>query len=268
MDRQPFVLGFILRKFPEFEFSMDTFNDRLRLQKFIYLLQMHGVYLGYDFSWYLRGPYCSSLATDGFMLADIYDNMMEEPRKDKTEFVDPLVQAKFQKFSKFIKGKWKDRGFLEVAASLHILLTKNPDVSKAINKVVDKTPSADIQYVRSVLNELHQKDMLPVPIKTADIQTDSKPDGIRKDALARSSPQITELVDGEMGEPHAQRYVDRAIHQMMRDIVESGDRVEVVQKRLFRSNEARPVVDDFIMDEALLDKVLTKIRQNPQNPQI
>lgn len=264
MDRQPFVLGFILRKFPKFDFSMNSFSDRLRLQKFIYLLQIHGVYLGYDFSWYLRGPYCSSLATDGFMLVDIHDDMMEEPRKDKTEFADPLVQTKFQRFSKFIKGKENDRKFLEVAASLHILLVRGTEIDEAVSRVVAKTPGADTRYVCGVLDTLDRESMLPVPIERVNSQANTNLNGAPKDVLVSGAPSITPLVDGEMGAPHAQRYVDRAIYHMMSDIVESGDRAEVVQKRLFRPNEARPVVDDFVMDEALLDKMLTKIRQSSQ----
>ena len=263
MHRQPFVLGFILRKFPKFEFSMDSFDDRLRLQKFIYLLQVHGVYLGYDFSWYLRGPYCSSLSTDGFMLADIHDDMMVKPRGDNTEFADPEVQKRFQKFSKFIKGHENDRKFLEVAASLHILLAKPSPVRDAVNKVVAKTPGVGVQYARDILDMMEQKGILPVPVDTSDMHSDPNSDAAGKDAPA-STPEVAQLVDGAMGEPHAQRYVDRAIYNMINDIVESGDRAEVVQKRLFHPDEARPVADDFIMDEALLDKVMAKIRQSPQ----
>lgn len=159
MDRQPFVLGFILRKFPEFEFSMDTFDDRLRLQKFIYLLQAHGVYLGYDFSWYLRGPYCSSLATDGFILDDIYADMKADSREDKTEFANSFIQKRFERFAKFIGSKVCDRVFLEVAASLHILLITEPDISddEAVRRVAAKTPGADEGDVSNVLNVLEKE---------------------------------------------------------------------------------------------------------------
>lgn len=159
MDRQPFVLGFILHKFPEFGFSMDTFDDRLRLQKFIYLLQAYGVYLGYDFSWYLRGPYCSSLATDGFILDDIYADMKVDPRKDKTEFANSFVQKRFERFAEFIKPKACDRVFLETAASLHCLIVMEPDIGDddAVRKVAAKTPDTDEGGVRSVISVLEKE---------------------------------------------------------------------------------------------------------------
>ena len=159
MDRQLFVLGFILRKFPEFGFSMDTFDDRLRFQKFIYLLQAHGVYLGYDFSWYLRGPYCSSLATDGFILEDIYEDMKSDSSKDKTAFANSFIQKRFKRFAVFIKPKACDRVFLEVAASLHCLRVTEPDINAddAVRTVAGKTPDAEEEYVRNVLNILEKE---------------------------------------------------------------------------------------------------------------
>jgi uncharacterized protein YwgA len=42
--------------------SLATFNDRLRIQKVIYLLQTFGLRTRWNFSWYLRGPYSSDLA--------------------------------------------------------------------------------------------------------------------------------------------------------------------------------------------------------------
>lgn len=54
INRQTIDLGFILRHFPYVEFSMDGFDGRLRLQRFICLLQTFDIYLGYEFSWYIR----------------------------------------------------------------------------------------------------------------------------------------------------------------------------------------------------------------------
>ena len=43
-------------------------DDRKALQKLVYLGQVAGADLGYRFSWYLMGPYCSDLADDYFAL--------------------------------------------------------------------------------------------------------------------------------------------------------------------------------------------------------
>ena len=111
-------LGHILRQFPDLEFGMADFEHRLRIQKFVYLLQAFGVYLGYDYSWYLHGPYCTRLATVGYALGSIYDMV---PYDKDMVFASPAVQERFERFRRFIKGRENDSDFLEIAASLHML---------------------------------------------------------------------------------------------------------------------------------------------------
>ncbi len=60
------------------ELSVDEFDQRLILQKAVCLLQSAKVHFGYNYRWYLRGPYCPALAEDLFYLADL-------PAEDKEE---------------------------------------------------------------------------------------------------------------------------------------------------------------------------------------
>ena len=48
---------------------------------------------------------------------------------------------------------------------------------------------------------------------------------------------------------------------MMVDAVEGGTVLRINPKRIFRPDEARPVVDDFIVDEAVVQRILDKIMQ-------
>jgi len=48
--------------------NLDNFQDRLVIQKLVYLLELSGIDLGYRFSLYVRGPYSPDLTRD------IYDN--------------------------------------------------------------------------------------------------------------------------------------------------------------------------------------------------
>lgn len=50
-------------------FSLDSFDNRLKLQKAAYLLVAMGAPLDYHYNWYLRGPYSPSLAKDLFGIA-------------------------------------------------------------------------------------------------------------------------------------------------------------------------------------------------------
>ena len=114
---------------------MDEFDDRLKLQKLIYIIQSHGVYLGYDFSYYLRGPYCSKLAQMGFELTEVYD---EVETKEGRLFKDDRIEHKFKKSIELIK-KLGNMDNWEIAASLHLLHnSENMDQKESIEKVVDK----------------------------------------------------------------------------------------------------------------------------------
>lgn len=115
LNREVVELGFVLKQIKDYEFSMAGFDDRLKFQKTVYLLQAFGVYLGYDFSWYLRGPYCTILAANGFSLRGIYASIPGQGVK----FDDKASQKRFERFLKFVRGKSADE--LEIAASLHYL---------------------------------------------------------------------------------------------------------------------------------------------------
>lgn len=73
---------------------------------------------------------------------------------------------------------------------------------------------------------------------------------------------VVTLVKGGLGPAHARRYVDRAIYQMLVDAAdEKGTELRVTPKRIFRPDEEQPVVDDFVMDEAVVGRLLDKIMQ-------
>lgn len=55
--------------FQKMGIGKSTFDERLICQKKIYLLQSLGVSLGYDYNWYVHGPYSPSLTSY------VYDNL-------------------------------------------------------------------------------------------------------------------------------------------------------------------------------------------------
>lgn len=67
MDSRLILLKLILDKL-HIPASINTIDDRKRVQKAVYLGQRTGVDLGYRFGWYLRGPYSSDLARDYYAL--------------------------------------------------------------------------------------------------------------------------------------------------------------------------------------------------------
>jgi uncharacterized protein YwgA len=106
------------------EFSLESFGGRLTLQKTVYLLQAFGIFLGYNFNWYLYGPYSPSLTRDAFDIGPTLNKF--EPIR----FADRKVEATFDEFLSFISEKKDIPDWLELVASIHMLRQMYPEKSK------------------------------------------------------------------------------------------------------------------------------------------
>lgn len=82
----PAISGLLKRVYDHFD--IQEFDDRLKLQKYFYLIQAHGINLGYVFSLYLRGPYCPELTKTAFMI-EYY------PKSKPVRFDDPKTEERF-----------------------------------------------------------------------------------------------------------------------------------------------------------------------------
>ncbi len=242
MNKQTVDLGYVLKQFPKYDFTMKGFDDRLRLQKFIYLLQAHGIYLGYDFSWYLHGPYCTTLARRGFALERIY----KEVPGDEVWFESPQVQDRFAKFKDAIVDKIADVKFLEVAASLHILKLSGMSDEDACAKVSKKKQQFNIPYCQKVLEDF-------VKPLLEDVQTASLPalneKQITLDAFADSDDLAN---DRDMD----YKYVDKAVYYMLKDAANAD--FHLVGKNAFRPGERRPNLDLLVVDKANTIQLLAR----------
>jgi hypothetical protein len=69
MDRQQIGLKLVMDAIG-LPVTLATFDERLILQKAVCLAQAAGVDLGYDFNWYLRGPYSPALTRDAFAVSN------------------------------------------------------------------------------------------------------------------------------------------------------------------------------------------------------
>ncbi len=77
MNTQQTKLGLALKE-AGVPLSVESFDDRLILQKAVYLLQQAQIHLGYRFRWYLKGPYSTDLTEDVFALAHLEDKGASE----------------------------------------------------------------------------------------------------------------------------------------------------------------------------------------------
>ena len=117
-------------------FDMDTFKGRLSFQKTVYLLQSFGVYLGYDFGWYIHGTYSPALTRAGFKIRDIVKRMPEIDIR----FASDEAQANYDKFKEFVEDKKDDPALLEIGASLCYLARLNLKKERLLELVEDKKP--------------------------------------------------------------------------------------------------------------------------------
>ena len=127
-----YSLGIILKEINNF--SMDKFENRLILQKTIYLLQSFGVNLGYSFQWYIHGTYCPDLTKQGFEL----EGVMGDIPLIKVKFQDSGTQSRYVAFLEFIKDKKNNFDILEIASSICYFYKRRFDKEKILQLVENK----------------------------------------------------------------------------------------------------------------------------------
>lgn len=144
--------------------KLGSFNDRLTLQKAIYLAQAAGVQLGYSHGWYIRGPYSPALARDAFAVAaEIAEGDDESSRwrlddesRDRVRGLADIIPA----------GSSARRARnLELLASVHYLVTRrqvartdDAQLAETLHKY-GKRFSRD--EIRAALDELSKYDLFP-----------------------------------------------------------------------------------------------------------
>jgi len=115
--------------------KLGDFNDRLIVQKRIYLLQQMGLRCGYGFHWYLRGPYSPELTECAFTLMN--DTELQETAKGY-RFKPHAIEAinRYKELEKVILCETPKVGraaWLELLASIHFLRT-HAFVQGGVNK--------------------------------------------------------------------------------------------------------------------------------------
>jgi uncharacterized protein YwgA len=110
------ALGGILRRIGNFQPKafVSSFDARLIFQKTVYLMQAFGLYLGFDFSWYLRGPYSPLLAHHGYEIAEM------EGEIPLSKFSDPQSEKRFEEYLEFLGSEKENAEWLEILASIHL----------------------------------------------------------------------------------------------------------------------------------------------------
>ena len=136
---------------------VDEFNDRLKNQKIIYLLQEYGLKLGYTYSWYLYGPYCKEVTKDTY----------GEAEESATSDLSDSEKIKIRAFKNKFGDNLDDPEWLEVAASLMYLQKKKylgQKLAAIKDDLIDDMAFGlkhfHPHFVLDVINELEEKQFL------------------------------------------------------------------------------------------------------------
>lgn len=142
------------------KFSMEKFDDKLQVQKIIYLLQEYGVNLGYNYEWYIRGPYCKQVSADAHVVLDT--DVMPQPPEQVN-----LKADKIKEFNKILSSHFNDTTWLEIAASI-VYLKKQHYAQDSLDDIIGYLiedlsygyKNFDESVVRQVINELNNLNFL------------------------------------------------------------------------------------------------------------
>lgn len=118
-------------------FQVGTFEDRLIMQKAIYLAQAAGVNLGYYYHWYLHGPYSSSLTRDEFAISMDIATGLDEAKGWKLDDASSQLLKKLQGIFTEPKRDVLAKK-LELFASVHFLIDRK-QVSGVNTKQITET---------------------------------------------------------------------------------------------------------------------------------
>ena len=130
-------------------YDMSSFKNRLTFQKTVYFLQIFGLSFGYNFNWYVYGPYSSILTKDGY-------EMEKVKNVPKIAFINPKYEESLAKLDKFLGKKRHDADWLELLASIHFLKSTKLATTKRdiIETITHKQTHFDEQDCEKALEYL------------------------------------------------------------------------------------------------------------------
>ena len=127
--------------------SDEHFNNRLRIQKYVYLAKYFDIDLGYDYSIYLHGPYSSTLANDYYNIAK--DNILNQITNTTN---NPYERRGNDVFFNFVKNR--DVDWLEAATTLLSLKKRFNDKSCLLERTINMKDHISEDKINIVLEEL------------------------------------------------------------------------------------------------------------------
>ncbi|KGD19553.1 hypothetical protein DP42_4659 [Burkholderia pseudomallei] len=141
--------------------AVDSLEDRMRLQKAVYLMQAAGANLGYRYSWYLRGPYSTALTQDYFAIAEaIGEGDLDDTRSLKAEVAQRIRKAAKVLVKPAAARNISTHSWFELLASLHYLSKTENFGGAALKRELSKRKSHLADHVDLGLDHLKRLELL------------------------------------------------------------------------------------------------------------
>lgn len=120
-------------------YSLETLNDRILLQKKVYLAQDIGLPLGYGYSWYIHGPYSTDLTAVAYQIIPegdtaIENHSLKEPYASIISKVNSLESVINEKNLKISVVQW-----YELIASIAYWYKRGHDNESKIVDIIRAT---------------------------------------------------------------------------------------------------------------------------------
>jgi len=106
--------------------SVATFEERKKVQKLVYLLQLFGVRLGFQYSWYLHGPYSPGLTRV------LFEGLEDSGPLNVSAELTADEAKRIQKLKHFLGDHIRSTDFLELLVSLDYV--KKEGASSGVKK--------------------------------------------------------------------------------------------------------------------------------------
>lgn len=159
MNTKQLVLKLVL-ECAEQPLSVDSLDDRMLIQKAVYLLQEKGADLGYRHSWYLKGPYSTNLTQDYFAVNEaIKDGTLDGQRKLNPDFATK-VRTAAQVLKKPVAVKLDKPSWYELLASIHYLLKKDDKAPAQMRKTMAEKKPHLVGYIDAGIAHLQKHSLI------------------------------------------------------------------------------------------------------------
>jgi len=147
------LAGLVKRLYPEFD--LNSFENRLKLQKFVFLLRSAGLDLGYNYSLYLRGPYSPEVARDAFSIQNWQS--IRPVRFGTSEY-----ETKFDELLEFLDPHKNDIIWLEIVSTILLIseLHKNESKEAVIDHFLIVKPKFGKEEIIPIYEELVSRGMI------------------------------------------------------------------------------------------------------------